>query len=153
MKRSTAVEIISILFMILFLYTGISKLMEYPVFKEQIAVSPLLSPVAPVIAGGLPFLEFLLVVLLMIPRWRLKGLYASTALMMAFTVYIIAMMIFADHLPCSCGGVLAGLSWGQHIIFNSGFIGLGVIGIILDRKHHKASDVWNTAGKQPNLDV
>lgn len=153
MKRITIVEIISVLFMILFLYTGISKLMEYPVFKEQVATSPLLAPVAPVIAGGLPFLEFLLVVLLIIPRWRLKGLYASTALMMAFTIYIIAMMIFAENLPCSCGGILAELSWGQHIVFNSVFIGLGVIGIILEKKLHQASDAWNTISKQPNLDM
>lgn len=154
MKRITIVEIISVLFMILFLYTGISKLIEYPVFKEQVATSPLLAPVAPVIAGGLPFLEFLLVVLLIIPRWRLKGLYASTALMMAFTIYIITMMIFADHLPCSCGGILAELSWGQHIVFNSVFIALGVIGIVLQKKlRNQASDVWNTASKQPNLNI
>lgn len=122
------------MFVTLFLYTGISKLMEYTVFKEQLRESPLAGFAAPLIAIGLPFLEFALIVLLVLPRWRLWGLYASTALMIAFTVYIIVLMNIADHLPCSCGGVLAQLSWGQHIVFNSVFIALGVLGILLERQ-------------------
>jgi len=135
MKRTAViVEIISTLFVILFLYTGISKIMDYSIFKEQLAESPVLGPVAPVIAIGLPILEFLLVAGLLIPRWRLRAFYASTALMVAFTIYITALMLFADHLPCSCGGVLAQLSWGEHIVFNSVYIVLGILGIILERK-------------------
>jgi uncharacterized membrane protein YphA (DoxX/SURF4 family) len=134
MKRAIVVEIIAFLFVILFLYTGISKLMDYGIFREQLAESPILKPVAPVVAIGLPILEFVLAAMLIIPKWRLKGFYASTALMIAFTLYIIALMLWADHLPCSCGGVLAQLSWGEHIVFNSVFIVLGIVGIILERK-------------------
>src|SRR5690349_3095795 len=94
MSKSTLVEIISCLFIILFLYTGISKLMEYSVFKEQMADSPILKPVAPIIAWALPLTEFLVTILLIIPRWRLKGLYASLFLMVAFTLYIGAIMTF-----------------------------------------------------------
>lgn len=154
MKRSTIVETITVLFMILFLYTGISKLMEYDVFREQLAESPILNPIAPFIAWALPVFEFLLVLLLLVPRWRLKGLYASTALMIAFTLYIIALMTFNDQLPCSCGGILVQLSWGQHIIFNSVFIGLGIIGVVLERKLRRASAAWRHAVFQqpgPNL--
>lgn len=134
MKRAIVVEIIAFLFVILFLYTGISKLMDYGIFREQLAESPILKPVAPVVAIGLPILEFVLAAMLIVPRWRLKGFYASTALMIAFTLYIIALMLWADHLPCSCGGVLAQLSWGEHIVFNSVYIVLGIVGIILERK-------------------
>lgn len=150
MKRSTIVETICVLFVILFLYTGISKLLEYPVFKEQLAESPVLKPVASLVATGLPILEFLLVLLLAVPRWRLKGLYASTALMIAFTLYIIALMSFNDTLPCSCGGILAQLSWGQHIIFNTVFIGLGIVGVKLEKKLRKARvDEWYRFANQP----
>lgn len=134
MKKTTIVETIVFLYAILFLYTGISKLMEQNVFSEQMTGLPILAPVAPLIVSGLPLLEFLVVVLLVVPRWRLKGLYASTALMVAFTFYIIALMTFNDQLPCSCGGILASLSWGQHIVFNSAFILLGITGVILQRK-------------------
>jgi uncharacterized membrane protein YphA (DoxX/SURF4 family) len=149
MKRTALfVEIIVFLFVILFLYTGISKIMDYDIFKEQLAESPVLKPVAQLVAIGLPLLEFLLSAMLIIPRWRLKGLYFSTALMIAFTIYIIALMLFADHLPCSCGGVLAQLSWGQHIVFNSVYIVLGVIGIILERNNRNtAGEAYNTVEK------
>lgn len=134
MKRAIVVEIIAMLFVVLFLYTAISKIIDYGIFKEQLAESPVLKPVAPVVAIGLPILEFVLSAMLIVPKWRLKGFYASTALMIAFTLYIIALMLWADHLPCSCGGVLAQLSWGEHIVFNSAFIVLGIAGILLERK-------------------
>lgn len=154
MKKITIIEIIVVLYAILFLYTGVSKIMEYNVFKEQLAESPILAPVAPLVAGGLPIVEFLLVKLLVVPRWRLKGLYASTGLMIAFTLYIIALMSFNDQLPCSCGGVLAALSWGQHIVFNSVFIVLGIVGVILEKKVRRAVVAnWNRVMQEPNLDM
>ncbi|WP_315815636.1 MauE/DoxX family redox-associated membrane protein [Paraflavitalea speifideaquila] len=113
MKRTTIVETVVFLFVVLFLYTGISKIMEYTVFKEQLKESPILGFAANFVARWLPIMEFLLVVLLIVPRWRLKGLYLSTALMTAFTVYIIVLMSISTDLPCSCGGVLAQLSWGS----------------------------------------
>ncbi|HWK05552.1 MAG TPA: MauE/DoxX family redox-associated membrane protein [Puia sp.] len=137
MKRSTIIEIISILFMILFLYTGISKLTDHSVFREQIAESPILAPVAAVIAWSLPIIEFTVVILLFITNWRLKGLYASLILMILFTGYVIALVSFSDKLPCSCGGVLEQLSWRQHIVFNIVFTGLALWAILLHRKNSK----------------
>ncbi|THU39601.1 DoxX family membrane protein [Niastella caeni] len=134
LSKSTIVEIISVLFIILFLYTGISKLMEYAVFKEQIAESPILKPVASFIAWALPLTEFIVSLLLIIPRWRLKGLYASLFLMIAFTIYIGAIMLFNKELPCSCGGIISELSWNGHLIFNSIFILLALIGVLLEKK-------------------
>jgi len=134
LSKTTIVETISVLFIILFLYTGISKLMEYGVFKEQIAESPILKPIAPFIAWSLPLTEFLVSLLLIIPRWRLKGLYASLILMIAFTAYIGAIMIFNKELPCSCGGIISLLSWKGHLVFNSLFILLAFIGVRLERQ-------------------
>lgn len=134
MKRTTVTEIIAILYVILFLYTGISKIIDYTVFKEQIATSPLLSPVAKPIAWSLPWIEFLIVVLLIVPRWRLKGLVSSLILMTVFTIYILAILAFNKNIPCSCGGIIEELSWGQHIIFNTLFILLAVVGIRFQKK-------------------
>ncbi|MCS3800142.1 putative membrane protein YphA (DoxX/SURF4 family) [Chitinophagaceae bacterium OAS944] len=120
--------------MILFLYTGISKLMDYAVFKEQIAESPILKPIAPFIAWALPLAEFIVCATLIIPRWRLKGLYASLFLMIAFTIYIGAIMLFAKELPCSCGGIISLLSWRDHLIFNSVFILLAFAGVRLEKQ-------------------
>lgn len=149
MKRTTIIETIVVLYTILFLYTAIAKLMDYTVFKEQIAESPILAPVSKLIAAGLPWTEILVTILLIIPKWRLKGLYASLFLMTAFTIYIGATLAFSDHIPCSCGGIIGEMSWTQHMIFNTIFIGLSVTGIILTKKVVKGNKLqWSSAANR-----
>ena len=152
MKRSIAVEIISLLFTLLFLYTGISKLSDYNVFKEQIALSPLPESLAPRIAWGLPRIELLLALLLFIPRWRLKALYASLSLMLLFTGYIIATAHNKEDILCNCGGILEQMSFTEHIIFNSIFLLLAVFGILLEKQLKKQKILtWKTLEKTANL--
>ncbi len=135
-KRTTIIEIISLLNIILFLYTGIAKIMDYSVFKEQLAVSPILSWATTSVAVLLPIVEFAIVLMLLIPRWRLKGLYASLGIMILFTVYIVAMFIFAPEMPCSCGGIIELLSWKGHLVFNSVFVLLNGWAMYLQRKEN-----------------
>lgn len=143
MKKTTIIETIVVLYTILFLYTGISKLMDYTIFKEQIATSPILAPIAKPVALLLPWTEFIVTLLLIIPRWRMKGFYASAFLMSIFTIYIIAILSFSKHLPCSCGGILAEMTWSQHLIFNIVFIALGITGIIAGKQLRKNNkEVW-----------
>jgi hypothetical protein len=72
----------------------------------------------------------------------------------AFTVYIIVLMNIADHLPCSCGGVLAELSWGEHIVFNCVYIVLGILGIILERRIRiNTSTTHPLRDQQPTLNM
>jgi uncharacterized membrane protein YphA (DoxX/SURF4 family) len=151
MKRTTIIEIIVMLYVILFLYTGISKLMDYSVFKEQIATSPILAPVAKPIAWGLPWIEFFLSILLLVPRWRLKGLIASAVLMVLFTAYIILVLSFNKEIPCSCGGVIEQLSWGQHIVFNTLFIASAIIAIAFQKRIKK--DNTNVLSSLINRDL
>lgn len=118
--------------------------MDYSVFKEQLAVSPILGFAAKPIALLLPWVEFVLVLMLVIPRWRLKGLYACLGMMVLFTVYIIALFSVSKEMPCSCGGIMEELSWQQHIVFNSAFILLNLWAIILLKKEKKAQlKEWN----------
>ena len=142
MKR-IVVEVISVLILSLFLYAAISKIMDYSVFKEQLADSPILGRISGFLAWMLPAFELALVVLLAVPRWRLKGLYTSLVLLLVFIVYIIVMMATVDHLPCSCGGLLEQLSWKGHIIFNGIFSLLAAIAIRLQKQliRHNRSDI------------
>jgi uncharacterized membrane protein YphA (DoxX/SURF4 family) len=142
-KKFVIIDVISILLMILFLYSGVSKLMDYRIFKEQIAGSPILSPIAPLIPIGLPVTEVIIALLLLLPRWRLWGLYISLGLLIIFTIYIVVILNFNRTLPCSCGGVLAELSWPQHIIFNTLFITLSTIAILLERRNRKQTTNLN----------
>ena len=143
-KRTTIIEIITVLNIILFLYTGIAKIMDYSVFKEQLTLSPILSWAATPVAFLLPLVEFLIVVMLVIPRWRLKGLYASFFLMTSFTVYIIAMFIVTPEMPCSCGGIIELLSWQGHLIFNVVFVLMNACAIYLQKRIKKEdTKSWN----------
>lgn len=143
MLKRTIPSIVALLLVVLFLYTGISKLMDYTVFKEQIAESPILAPVAPFIAWSLPLVEFAVAVALFIPAWRLWGLYASFVLMLLFTGYIAAILSFSEELPCSCGGILQEMSWQQHLVFNITFTILAIVSAILEKKRRKAKNTNN----------
>jgi hypothetical protein len=133
-KAAFLADIISAILLMLFLYTALSKLTGYEVFKNVLTASPLLKPYAAIIAWLLPATEITIVVLLFIPRFRIKGLIASVILITLFTIYLLYMIAFTPNLPCSCGGVIKLLTWPQHIVFNVFFIFLSLTGIILYRR-------------------
>lgn len=143
MKRSVIIDLIAIGLMILFLYTAISKLIDYQITRIQLADTPFIGPLAPVIAWAIPVLEIITVVLLFLPLSRLWGLFASFILMLLFTIYVVLLVSFSNTLPCSCGGVLEELSWKQHIIFNLFFTALSLWGIWLYRSMHTANNRAN----------
>lgn len=128
------VEIISYLFIILFIYAAVGKLLDFEQFRAQIGQSSLFDAFADYIAWGVPVLEILVSLLFFFPKLRLTGLWASFTLLVIFSIYIMFVLSFADSIPCSCGGVIASLSWSQHLIFNIGFVFLAILGISLTQK-------------------
>jgi uncharacterized membrane protein YphA (DoxX/SURF4 family) len=137
LKKNTLIEIIAILYMSMFLYTAFSKWSDYTMTREQMALMPALEPVAHIVVWLLPATEIVLTLLIFIPQTRRTGLYAATILMILFTIYIIYMMLFYPHLPCSCGGFLTELSWPGHLVFNGAFIVLGILGIRMLNKNNE----------------
>ncbi len=130
-KKATIVEIICSLLIILFIYTGLNKMLDYDTFQFQLGRSPFVQHMNKLIAATLPAGELLIAAALIWKRTRLIGLYISFFLMALFTGYIYAMMHYSYYMPCSCGGILAAMSWNDHLIFNSIFTVLALIGIIL----------------------
>ena len=137
MSRRIGILIIVILHVALFAYAAISKLTDYYNFEFGISESPFISQFAGLLAWAVPGIELVIVLLLLMPFTRLAGLYASFGLMLLFTIYIAAMLLSSLEIPCSCGGVLEELSWPMHIVFNSVFVVLSAIGIVLERKRRK----------------
>src|SRR5665648_765640 len=115
---SFLVPVTCYLYMLLFVYAAISKLLDFENFRVQLAESPLLSAYAGLIAPAVISLELLLVLLLSFKTTRLTGLYGSFFLMIAFTVYIYLILNYSDFVPCSCGGIIEKLGWREHIVFN-----------------------------------
>lgn len=137
MKYSTYTNIIACLFILLFSYASVSKILDYENFNIQLSSFPYLPDAIKYFAWLVPLSEFIIIVLLLLPRYRLTGFYTSTLLLIIFTVYLFVVLMFAPHIPCSCGGILERLSWNAHIIFNICWILLGVTGVLLEKKHLK----------------
>src|SRR5699024_418716 len=106
---------------VLFIYTGVSKLLDLGIFQSQIAQSAMLAPYASILAWLVPIVELLLAGLLLINRNRTWGLLGSTILMLGFTIYVYLIWTYSPSLPCSCGGVLEAMDWEAHLYFNLGF--------------------------------
>lgn len=134
MLRKAVLETISLLFILLFVYTAVSKLLDYEDFRAVIGQSPLLTRFAPILAIAVPAAEIVIALLLVIPRYRRSGLYASFAMMMLFTTYIVVLVTLSEKIPCSCGGVISRMTWKQHLYFNIFFVLLALLGMWLHTK-------------------
>jgi hypothetical protein len=152
MSKKTMAEVIAGLFILLFLYTALSKLGEFAVFRHFLRSSPLIARNAGIMAVLIPAGEILVALLLFLPATRKQGMLASLALMLVFTAYLTYMLLFVPRLPCSCGGVISRLSWQQHLVFNIILIGLALLGIRLHipTLHRQASPSIKT-GEAENL--
>lgn len=131
---SLLIKVIGILFIILFVYAAVSKILDFETFKTQIAQSTILSSFAAFIAYSVPTIEITIAIGLMVASWRLLFLYASFLLMIMFTTYILIVLNLGKFIPCSCGGIIEELSWEGHIYFNTSFIILAIIAIVLEVK-------------------
>lgn len=125
------IEGVSFLFILLFVYAAVSKLLIYEHFQVQLEQSPYLNAFADLLAWGIPAIELLVASLFFLPKLKLIGLWSSFTLMVIFTTYIIIVLNFSNSIPCSCGGVIESLSWNQHLIFNTGFIVVAALGLLL----------------------
>jgi len=149
MKRIT-LEIICFLFILLFTYAAVTKLMDYQKFTVQIGQSPLLTNYAGVLAWAVPVVELIIAGMLALSRLRRIGLYAAFTLMVMFTAYIVAILQLDSGIPCSCGGVLEAMGWTEHLIFNSVFVLLGIAGILLHAAEEDSNSPLTKEQKQEN---
>ncbi len=129
--RKAYTETISYLYIVLFVYAAVSKLLDFENFGIQLAQSPLISAFAGSVAYGILLLELSLAVCLCIPSLRYIALQASYTLMIMFSSYIVIIMHFSAYVPCSCGGILEKMSWGQHLAFNSIISLLGAVALVV----------------------
>lgn len=123
---------ICLLFMLLFVYAAVGKLVDFQTFRVQLGQSPILTSIAGLVAYGIPTIEIILAIALSFNKLRTIALYVSLGLMAAFTMYIIAILNFSDYIPCSCGGILENMGWIAHLIFNLVFVFLAAIAILLE---------------------
>jgi putative oxidoreductase len=135
------IKIISYAFILLFVYTALSKWFTYKIYLYDLSRSPELRQFAIPISIVVPAVELLAVSLLLFDRTLRKGLWLSFSLMVLFTLYVAYVLIYSPDLPCTCGGIIRELSWRQHLIFNLLFTGLAAWAIRLSRHSSPDDDV------------
>jgi hypothetical protein len=128
--KTAVVSTITTIFIFLFVYTGLSKLLHFSQFVHTLSQSTILHPFASVVAWIVPVTELATASLLFTERTRTKGLWAAFALMLSFTIYIGYMLAFETNIPCSCGGILRSLTWTHHLQLNLALLVLTVIGLL-----------------------
>jgi uncharacterized membrane protein YphA (DoxX/SURF4 family) len=132
-QTTTITTFICYLYIVLFTYAAVSKLLDFVNFRVQLGQSPLLSAFAGFVAWSVPTIELLIVIMLLFPRFRLTALFASFSMMLMFTAYIFIILNYSSFIPCSCGGILEKLGWKEHLAFNMLFILLAIIGVLIVR--------------------
>lgn len=132
--RNIIIESICLLFVLLFVYAAVSKLIDFERFQVQIAQSPILSAYAFLISRMVISVELLIAVLLIFSKTRMSGLFGALSLMTMFTFYIYIVLNYSSFVPCSCGGILEKMTWRTHLLFNLFFVLLALIGIILQKE-------------------
>ncbi len=139
--KKLLIEIFASLIIILFIYAGLSKLMDYKNFSIELERSPYLSFMAGFVAWSIPLLEIIIAILLAFRKTRILGFYSAFTLMMLFTGYIYSMLKYSPSLPCSCGGILASMSWQQHLYFNIIFVIISAAGVLLSYSNKTKSEL------------
>lgn len=138
MKGTVWLLIITSLCVGLMGYSLIIKGGGFGAFETQMGQSPMLTRFVRPIAVATLVAEGAVALLLLIPRTRLIGFYACYTLMALFTGYIAILLTYDGHVPCACGGVIGGLAWWQHLLFNGVFVGLSVVGVFLTNGDNRA---------------
>lgn len=129
--KNAIIDTICLLYVLLFVYAAVSKLLDFENFQVQLGQSPLLTAFAAIISWLVPFLEIVISILLCIKKYRKIGLYIGSGLMAMFTIYIYMIINFSPYIPCSCGGILQKLGWQEHLYFNIIFLFLSFLGIMV----------------------
>ena len=123
---------VSIFFIFFFTYAAVTKLQQFKQFEIQLEQFPFIGEIAGWLVWLIPATEIVIVLLFFSKSNRKKGFYFSFILMLLFTLYIILVLNFAESIPCSCGGIIASFSWGEHLILNVALVFLALLGLILE---------------------
>jgi len=113
------IEITAAFLVLLFVYTGYTKLTDMGRFIGQLVHNPNLKHYRSLIAWGVPLVELVISIILIIPKTRGLGLLIGGLLMLVFTGYVAHMILTKSNLPCTCGGIISEMNWQQHLWFNS----------------------------------
>ena len=124
---------------LLFGYTGFSKLMDTHTLFTTLRNAPLFlsKQIAEVFSWFIPITEIGIAATIIFEDFRKIGLLSSIILLALFTAYTLWIVFVNPHQPCTCGGIISLLSWKQHLLLNSISLVLASGGLYLENNHKK----------------
>ena len=119
----------------LYMFTGVSKIKNMDSFSKGLHKVPYLEKYASLIGWGIPMLEIIIALMLIVPGLILRfALWISTLLMGIFVLFILWLKNYYPDKMCHCGKVLENMGWHTHLIFNLLWLGLGIYAIYYNKK-------------------
>lgn len=126
---------ITAILVFLWIYAALSKLMNFEQSRMQMMNQVFTAAISRILLWAVPFAELLIAGLLLFSGTRKIGLFLSVILLFLFSGYVLLVMLNVfGRIPCSCGGFISKLSWGQHLVFNLVFLGLALFGLVFQMK-------------------
>ena len=127
MRTKLVAGFVPALLVLLFMYTGFTKLFAPVAFLDTLYKQPFPHAMSDWLAYAVPAGEITVAACLLFERTRTAGLFGAFGLLTLFTLYIAAILLhFFYKTPCSCGGVFRHLSWQQHLWVNILLTGLAI---------------------------
>lgn len=138
-RKNNILKASSILLILLWSSTGLSKILEHTEFTKQISII-LGEDLSKPVSIAIPSLELLAAITIPFLNTRIFGLYLSLILMTAFTAYVILVLTgYFGPAPCTCGGIITALSWKQHLIVNLILLLIVVYSLFILQKRKEAA--------------
>ncbi|WP_379025230.1 MauE/DoxX family redox-associated membrane protein [Parapedobacter deserti] len=130
--------VVAIGFIVLLGFAGTDKVTNLTMFQDGLKNSPFIPAWAAWPVAITTVIAFYgIIILLLVGFWKAKimeiGLWCKTALLLAFTLYVAAIMTKAPYRPCICIGLDEGLDlgWGAHLLLNVALLALAWLTTLL----------------------
>ena len=119
----------------LWVYAAMSKVVNFEQSSMQMMNQVFPASINAILLWVLPATELFIAGLLLFSKSRIVGLILSAILLFLFSGYVLLVMLNVfGRIPCSCGGIISKLSWGQHLVFNLVFLALAILGLGIELK-------------------
>ncbi|MEJ2003781.1 MAG: hypothetical protein P8X57_02195 [Cyclobacteriaceae bacterium] len=108
------------LFIAVFTYAAMTKVIAPVDFGVKLLKAHYIPTfLIPAVTALIPLSEIAAVVFIMFGKFTRLGWEIIYILMICFDVHLAILHLVAPAAPCSCGGLLESISFGQHMIFNA----------------------------------
>lgn len=131
-------QLMILLLVFLWFYTGFDKALNYAAYWKAMHYQVISRDLLVFLVPALPVVEIAIGAMLIIPKFKGLGLWCSTVLMMAFSIY--AGLVYFGYFPlrpCACAGLFSKLSWGAHLWVNIFLTLVALSGLIIYRIRRK----------------